>query len=105
MKIPLVIGCVLVCTLSGITAADENFRCGKWVVSSSATVYELVQKCGQPAKKESRKEDVQRMNDSGHMIKIGETLIETWTFDRGTQAAAMVATIVDGRIKSLERKQ
>ena len=37
------------------------------------------------------------------MIKMGETTIETWTYDRGPQAAPMVVTIVDGRIKSIER--
>jgi hypothetical protein len=39
------------------------------------------------------------------MLKVGETLIETWTFDRGSRSAPMVVTIVDGRIKSLERQK
>jgi hypothetical protein len=39
------------------------------------------------------------------MYKSGETLIETWTYDRGSTASPMVVIIVDGRIKSIERKQ
>jgi hypothetical protein len=38
-------------------------------------------------------------------VKVGETTIETWTYDRGTQAAPMVVTIVDGRIKSIDRRK
>ena len=38
------------------------------------------------------------------MVKIGETRMETWTYDRGANPA-MVVTIVDGRIKSIERQK
>ena len=106
MKTAYLMVVVMALVMSGIAQADESFRCGKWVVTSSATVSELVAKCGEPASRESRTEDVRILNaNTGHSVKIGETFIETWTFDRGTQAPAMVATIVDGRIKSLERKQ
>jgi hypothetical protein len=33
---------------------------------------------------------------------VGETTIETWVYDR-TPNADMVVTIVDGRIKSIDR--
>ena len=46
-----------------------------------------------------------RNRDNGLMLKAGETVIETWTYDRGSQAAPMVVTIVDGRIKSIERQK
>lgn len=106
MKTTYLLVVVMACAVAGVAQADESFRCGKWVVTSSATVSELVAKCGEPASRESRTEDVRILNaNTGHSVKVGETLIETWTFDRGTQAAAMVATIVDGQIKSLERKQ
>jgi hypothetical protein len=38
------------------------------------------------------------------MMKAGQTTVETLTWDRGARAAAMVVTIVDGTIKSIERK-
>ncbi|MGE3395028.1 MAG: DUF2845 domain-containing protein [Steroidobacteraceae bacterium] len=34
---------------------------------------------------------------------MGTSTIETWTYDRGSQSFAMVVTIVDGKIKSMER--
>jgi hypothetical protein len=96
----------LTAALSVPALADESFRCGKWVASSSMTPAELAEKCGPPTLHESRTEDVMvRNRDTGLMVKTGETRIETWTYDRGTQAAAMVVTIVDGRIKSLERQK
>ena len=86
--------------------ADESFRCNKWVVSSAMSLEEFTTKCGQPTSRESTTEDVLvRNRTTGLMVKTGETTIDTWTYDRGTQAAPMVVTIVDGVIKSIERKQ
>ena len=68
------------------------------------TVDELAQKCGPPTSVESRTEDI-RARNHGLLIKNGETTTLTWTYDRGTQAAPMVVTIVDGRIKTIERKK
>jgi hypothetical protein len=106
MKTSPLIGFVSALAMLGSAQADESFRCGKWVVTSSASVSELLEKCGQPMNLQSKTEDIMVRNvNTGLMMKTGETVTETWTFDRGTQAAAMVATIVDGRLKSLERKQ
>lgn len=86
-------------------SADETFRCGNWIASSSMTVSELAEKCGQPTSRDSRTEDVMSRNaNNGLMLKVGETTVETWTYDRGANPA-MVVTIVDGRIKSIERQK
>ena len=84
--------------------ADETFRCGQWIISSDLTVGELEKKCGPPTSQVSRTEDIKARNH-GLLIKNGETTTQTWTYDRGTQAAPMVVTIVDGRIKNIERKK
>lgn len=84
--------------------ADESFRCGKWVVSSSLTVSELLAKCGEPASRATRTDDVMVRNpNTGLVYKSGESTVETWIFARGSGAQPMVVTIVDGRIKSIER--
>ena len=86
--------------------ADESFRCGKWVVNSAMSVQEFTSKCGQPTARTSKTEDVMARNgSSGLMVKVGETTLETWTYDRGTQAQPMVVTIVDGKIKSIDRSR
>jgi hypothetical protein len=86
--------------------ADEPFRCGKWVITSAMSVAELSTKCGAPTSHDSRTQDVLvRNRNNGLMRKVGETLTETWTYDRGDHAAAMVVTIVDGRIKSIDGKR
>jgi hypothetical protein len=86
--------------------ADEPFRCGKWIVTSSMSVAELSTKCGAPTSHESKTQDVLvRNQNNGLMRKVGETLTETWTYYRGEHAAAMVVTIVDGRIKSIDGKR
>ena len=87
-------------------AADSNFRCGKWVASRDMSVTELRAKCGDPASRESRVEDVLARNqNTGLMYRSGVTQVEVWTYDRGSTAPPMIVTIVDGRIKSIERSQ
>ena len=107
MKLQLIPALAVLCGILALPAvADENFRCGKWIASSAMTPAELAEKCGPPTLHESRTEDVLvRNRNTGLMIKTGETRIETWTYDRGTQAAPMVVTIVDGRIKSIDRQK
>jgi hypothetical protein len=94
----------LVATLITIPASAETFRCGKWIIDEETTLTELTQKCGAPTSTDSRVEDVRQKNQytGGHM-KVGETTIETWIYDRGPRAQAMVVTIVDGQIKKIER--
>ena len=86
-------------------SADETFRCGKWIASSAMTVAELTEKCGEPTLRESKTEDVKaRNNDFGLTMKVGETTVETWTYERGANPA-MVVIIVDGQIKSIDRQK
>jgi hypothetical protein len=86
------------------TAHAETFRCGKWIVSEDLSLAELVARCGEPASRHSRVENVMVRNaNTGLMRKAGETTIETWTYLRGSTAPDMLVTIVDGRIKTLER--
>jgi Protein of unknown function (DUF2845) len=85
-------------------ASAETFRCGKWIIGSDTTLEELTQKCGAPTSRDSRVEDVRAPNAyTGGTRKVGETVIETWIYDRGSGAPPMVVIIVDGKIKSIER--
>lgn len=99
------IGWSLIVSLTSLAAAaDEKFRCGQWIASSDMSVEELLAKCGEPRSRTQAVEDIRVRNpNTGLVLKNGEVLIEKWTYDRGTQAAPMVVTIVDGRIKSIER--
>ena len=90
---------------TGAVWADESFRCGKWIASSDMTLEDLLAKCGEPSRRTSSTEDVMARNQFGLMQKIGKTTMMTWTYDRGATALPMVVTIVDGRIKSIERKK
>ena len=87
-------------------AHGETIRCGSRLVDASVTVEELVRKCGEPASKRVEEQDVRvrSPNDlNSNTRKIGTTVTEYWTYDRGTQAAPLLVTIVDGKIRSIER--
>jgi hypothetical protein len=84
-------------------SANESFRCGRWIASSEMSVPELRRKCGEPASKTRETTDVKTRNaNNGLFVKVGETTVETWTYDRAPNLS-MVVTIVDGKIKSIER--
>lgn len=95
----------LAATAFGAAHAD-NFRCGKWIATADLPVAVLLARCGEPAARETRIEDVMSRNyDTGLVYKSGEQVVEIWTYDRGANASPMVVTIVDGRIKSIDRKK
>jgi hypothetical protein len=87
-------------------ASAETFRCGKWIIDQDVTREELLRKCGMPTSRESRFEDVRAPNVyTGGNNKVGETLIETWTWDLGPGKSPMVVTLVDGRVRKVERQR
>ena len=88
-----------------MVASAETFRCGKWIINEETTIAELTHKCGAPTSRASRVEDVRARSINGGIEKVGETVIETWVYDRGSRAAPMTVTIVDGKVKSIERLQ
>jgi len=98
----MVLGAVLA---AGTAQAGETIRCGRWVVDESATVEELVQKCGEPASKRRVEKPILVENPDNTRRMVGTTVTEYWTYDRGTRAFQIVVTIVDGRIRSIERAE
>ena len=95
--------CALIILAPSIAACDELFRCGSWLVSSELSVAELLQKCGEPSSRRVSTEDVRTHVVGGGTEKVGTTTTEIWRYDRGSGAAAMIVTIVGGKIQSIER--
>lgn len=96
----------VISALSAPALADETFRCGKWIITSELALEELRAKCGEPTSRESNTQDViVRNRNTGLMVKVGETTVQSWIYEREAHAAPMVVTIVDGRIKSIDRQK
>ena len=87
------------------TQAGESLRCGRWIVDESASVAELLKKCGEPSSKTASESDIRTLGPNGAMIKVGTTVTHEWTYDRGRQAAPIVFTIVNDKIRSMKRVQ
>ena len=87
-------------------ALAEGFRCGQRIATPDMTVEELLEACGEPTDKAVEVIDVYGPNAQGAgNIKRGTITVETWTYDRGAQAFAMVVTIEDGKIKKMARAE
>ena len=96
---------IAVSALVPATSSAETFRCGKWIIDQDITLEDLLHKCGMPASRASRVEDVRAPNVyTGGNTKVGETVIETWVYELGAGKSPMVVTIVDGQVKKIERK-
>ena len=86
--------------------ADESMRCGKWVVSSEVSVQELLSKCGEPTSKQSETNDVRaRYSNRNGTFVVAQTTTEWWYYDRGSRAFTMVVTLIDGKIKSIDKAE
>jgi hypothetical protein len=90
--------CMLLILAPGVCLADGIFRCGSWLVSADMPVAELLKKCGTPSSQKTSTEDVRNFNGA----KVGTSTTEVWRYDRGSMAAPMIVTIVDGQIRSIE---
>jgi hypothetical protein len=99
----VVLAIALLMGTQSVCRADEQFRCGQWVVSQAISVAELLKKCGEPTSKTASTTDVRVRTSKGYVVPNGMITTEIWTYDRGSRAFAMIVTIVDGRIESMTR--
>jgi len=103
MRGKLVVTLVLALAASAVVHAD-SMRCGTKIVSESATLDELVKKCGQPQDRKIEKEDVYAINPNGARVKTGgQTVRERWIYKATPGALPMAVEIVDGKIVSITR--
>ena len=92
------LSCLLLLLLPGICLGDGFFRCGNYLVSSDISVADLLKKCGNPTSQTSTTGDVR--NEYG--VKVGTSTTQVWRYDRGSRAAAMIVTIIDGKVQSID---
>jgi Protein of unknown function (DUF2845) len=86
-----------------IVSLADSMRCGQYVVNEETVAAELLQKCGEPQKKDVTTEDVISRSPAGFTRKIGTQVTERWYYQRSSASLPMVVTVVDGKIKRIER--
>ena len=101
-QIALVTASLLILPLA---ASAESMRCGKWVVSETASTAEILEKCGEPQKKDVSHEDVYARNTLGNTNKVGVKITERWRYQASNNVLPMLVTIVDGKVVSIERTE
>lgn len=86
-------------------ASADSMRCGKWVVNETSNAAEILEKCGEPQKKDVTKEDVYARNAIGGSSKVGVKVVERWRYQPSNRVLPMLVTIVDGKVVKLERTE
>jgi Protein of unknown function (DUF2845) len=94
----IILWCLALALIPAVGLCDGYFRCGSSLVSAEMSLAELAQKCGYPSSTETSIVDVR--NEYG--AKVGTSTVETWRYDRGSRAAAMLVKVVDGKIESIK---
>jgi hypothetical protein len=103
MSRPSIVLSLALGALSVSSVHAETFRCGQRIATPEMSLEELLETCGEPTQRSTETVDVYGHSAAGGRIKTGTSVVEKLTYDRGSQAAAMVVTVVDGKIKSMER--
>ena len=95
----------LLCLTFPPAASAESMRCGKWVVSETASTAEILEKCGEPQKKDVSHEDIYARNTLGNTNKVGVKVTERWRYQASNRQLPMLVTIIDGKVVSIERTE
>lgn len=95
----------LLLLLPPVALGDDALRCGSWLVTLPVTKAELLQKCGEPASRETANEDVRTAGRGGGSHAIGTTTIEKWTYRPDPGSLPMLVTLVDGKVTRIERAE
>jgi len=90
--------CALLVLVPGVCLSDGFYRCGSSLVSADMSVAELREKCGKPSSQQVSTQAAR--NEYG--VKVGTSTTEIWRYERGSRAAPMIVTIVDGKIQSIQ---
>jgi len=101
MRVPAFVMCAL--SILPLAASADSMRCGKWIVNETMTTDEILQKCGEPQKKDVSKEDVFAKNPAGYVTKRGEQVTERWYYKPSSGSLTMMIKILDGKVVSIER--
>ena len=96
----------VVALIASATVHADSMRCGNKIVNESATLDELVTKCGQPKDRKVVKEDQYAINPNGARVKTGgQTVKERWIYQPTPGTLPMAVQILDGKIVSITRAQ
>jgi len=94
----------IVAIASGGAASADSMRCGKWIVNESASLDELLKKCGEPQSRDVSKEEGYATNPNGARVKTGTvTVKERWLYQPSPGTLPMAVLIVDGKVVSVTR--
>lgn len=100
----LVLGAALSSVALSSAVHADSMRCGKWIVNESASLDELLKKCGQPQSRDVNKEDQYATTPNGARVKTGvQTVKERWVYRPSSSALPMEVLILDGRIVEIKR--
>lgn len=94
---------ILLFTLSlPLCASAESMRCGKWIVNEETPLSELLEKCGEPLRKQEKTEEVWGRNPSGAAIRTGTSKTEWWFYQQSRGSLPRVVKILDGKVVRIE---
>lgn len=106
-KVPIafLIACLVVLAAPGV-ALSQYLRCGGDVVADGDRKFEVLQKCGEPAQKDTRIEErqVSRLDPRRKVLRTYTVTVpvEVWTYNFGPGRLLYFVTFEDGVVVDIQ---
>jgi hypothetical protein len=84
-----------------IHTAAFAFRCGDRIVSAGDSKAEVIMKCGEPAAKETRTEEIIERIDADRKRRV-MVFIDEWTYNPGPNAFIRILTFTDNKLTDIK---
>ncbi|HTG01509.1 MAG TPA: DUF2845 domain-containing protein [Nitrospirota bacterium] len=89
---------ILLVVLANVRSAPcASMTCQGGIISEGDTRFDLSAKCGEPAAKESREDEIIERQDDGSRRKLYVT-VDVWTYDFGPTQLQRIVTLKNGKI-------
>ncbi|HSG64642.1 MAG TPA: DUF2845 domain-containing protein [Gammaproteobacteria bacterium] len=83
-------------------AQPDTFWCGSQLVREGMTAVEISRRCGEPDTVQVIEEPIFARNANGSTRQIGVTMVEIWTYNRGSGRFPARIRVADGVATEVE---
>ncbi|MCK9418482.1 MAG: DUF2845 domain-containing protein [Nitrospirae bacterium] len=97
-----VVSCMILFVLSSFLHSTAfAFRCGDGIVSTGDSKAEVIMKCGEPAAKEARTEELVERIDADRKQRT-TVIIDEWTYNPGPSAFIRILTFTNNKLTDIK---
>jgi hypothetical protein len=102
VRLPTLLGLVLIVGAARAAAAADTLRCGGALISVGMVASQVAARCGEPQTKHLEDVPVRVRRANGKTAAGGITRVERWTYERDYGQFPALLTFEQGKLKTIE---